>query len=77
MFETWILRVISRVTHARSRSEMEETKTSCRVYGPNIFLGFYMDICRTFINFIKFHKISEAICALFSEKKIIKMQLNS
>ena len=28
MLETWILRVISRVTHARSRSEMEETETS-------------------------------------------------
>jgi hypothetical protein len=36
--ETWILRVISRVTHAISGNKIEETLTSCGFYGPIIFM---------------------------------------
>jgi hypothetical protein len=35
--ETWILRAISRVTHAICRSEMEETWASCVLYDLDIF----------------------------------------
>jgi hypothetical protein len=34
--ETWILRVISRVIHATSESEIKETLAYCGFYGPNI-----------------------------------------
>jgi hypothetical protein len=35
--ETWILKVISRVTYATSESEIEQIMTSYGFYGPNIF----------------------------------------
>jgi hypothetical protein len=35
--ETWILKVISCVTHTISGAEMEGTCVYCEFYGPNIF----------------------------------------
>jgi hypothetical protein len=36
-FETWILIVISHVTHAISGSEMKESLSQYEIYGPKIF----------------------------------------
>jgi hypothetical protein len=33
-------RMISRVTHIISGSEMEESLTSCEFYGPNVFENY-------------------------------------
>jgi hypothetical protein len=55
--ETWILRAISRVTHAIRGSEMEETWTSYVLYGPNIFLELYVDICRASVKFHDFSRL--------------------
>jgi hypothetical protein len=35
--ETWILMVISHVTHVISGSEMKESLAHYEIYGPNIF----------------------------------------
>jgi hypothetical protein len=43
--ETSIHKVISHVTHAISRSGMEETLASCGYYSPNVFWELYVDIC--------------------------------
>jgi hypothetical protein len=42
--EIWLHRVVSPVNYAKSKSEIEEMMVSCGFYGPNIFLGLYVDI---------------------------------
>jgi hypothetical protein len=43
--ETWILKLISRVIHATSGSEIKKSLASYGLYDPNIFLEFYVDKC--------------------------------
>jgi hypothetical protein len=43
--------VISNVTHAISGSEMKKSRAHYEIYGPNIFLEFYVDICYPSVKF--------------------------
>jgi hypothetical protein len=68
---TWILRVISRVIHTTSESEIKETLSYCRFYGPNIFGELYVDIWYVSINFHEFLRLF--VYYWFLSTKIKKM----
>jgi hypothetical protein len=52
-----MLRVTSRVTYATSEIKIEEMMASCGFFSPNIFLGLYVDICYTSVNFHEFLRL--------------------
>jgi hypothetical protein len=60
--ETWILMVISHVTHAISGSEMKESLAHYKIYGPNIFFEFYVDMCYPSVKFHEFESSLVGFC---------------